>query len=243
MSTIYFHSLHDEAVVLGRERHRMSWLCTELFLAVIDVKDDTYHPDPIRYLLPPNNYLHTKSGWQFTDGFRLWVRAQFNANFIVDGQNIDVFSAILNTALAIGNDVIKLMARLHGQCEMHAYVEGANRNWLAEIIEEGQESKILRSQMGWESVIKLLRSRDDEPVVTSYSITDQFPNAYTAEYKGDGFYELPHEEQWRLALEGLRHNRSLEMSPEYWQVDYRFGHNMNAFDLKEAVLKAKEMAK
>jgi hypothetical protein len=44
---------------------------------------------------------------------------------------------------------VRFLARLHGQCEVHGWVAGKNRAWLADIIETGRETAILRDDMGW----------------------------------------------------------------------------------------------
>ena len=62
--------------------------------------------------------------------------------------------------------------------------------------------------MGWEGAIELLRSTDQGEVVTSYSVCDQFPNVYIADWEddnhGDDWYDLPHEERWSMAIVKLR---------------------------------------
>lgn len=124
----------------------------------------------------------------------------------VDGVDLDVAghrlrssNVGLNTALAAGSDPVRLAAKLHGWCEIHAWVEGPDRAWLAGIIDEGLRAGMYRkglwyadqpdgardkwSPLGWEQVLELLRARDDEPVVTSYSVCDQFPNQDVADWE------------------------------------------------------------
>ena len=93
-----------------------------------------------------------------------------------DGTPLRGFDLQLNTVLAFGSDPACLFARLDGQCELHAYVEAPHRAWLAAVIEAGRASGLYRVGAGWEDVVALLRSRDDEPVVTSYSVTESFPS-------------------------------------------------------------------
>lgn len=101
----------------------------------------------------------------------------------------------LNTALVAGSDPIRLAAKIHGWCESHCWVEGQDRMWLADIIDQGLDAGLYRrgfwyadqsdgpkdkwSSQGWEEVQTLLRSRDDEPVVMSYSVGDSFPSPHT----------------------------------------------------------------
>src|SRR5262249_15916376 len=105
-----------------------------------------------------------------------------------------------------------------------------------------------------------------EPVVTSYSVCESFPNsgvanwspppmpegwkpefweedewaAECAEYRSeyyeenahDLWYEVPAEEQWRQAMEGLRADAAsgLEMKPDNWQT-FRFRHELTFMDM------------
>jgi hypothetical protein len=132
-------------------------------------------------------------------------------------------------------------------------------DWLAGIIDEGLDFGVYRRGMwyvnrvhdeltegpraeqpdakfvsqGWEDVLTHLRSHDDEPVVLSYSVCDQFPNAnealdylppwpegvphsydaltYEQQAEHDRlwkeWYDLPSERQWELGMAGLRQNK------------------------------------
>lgn len=139
-------------------------------------------------------------------------------------ENDGDFCAQLNTAILIGNDTISLLARLHAQCEIHGYIEKANRKWYADLIEEGLKSRLLRQGMGWEGVVNLLHDTDDGPVVTSYSVTDCFPGREAASWAGyeeprdDAWYEdFDDEGRWELAVKGIRAH-GCEWRPEIWRV-------------------------
>lgn len=206
--------------------------------------------------------------------------------FVVAGRRLHAGDLALNTALAVGSDPIKLAAKIHGWCEAHAWVDGPDRAWLAEIIDEGLAVGVYRrgiwyadqpdtprdkwSSQGWEEVQAHLRSRDDEPCVMSYSVCDQFPNRHTAAWEpppmpddwapswadtdeglaewerdyptaedkaaryldgaGDGWYELPVDEQWRLAMAGLRADKPwAQLSPD--TLDTTFGPAVTVYDL------------
>ncbi|WP_433067338.1 hypothetical protein [Dactylosporangium sp. CS-033363] len=101
----------------------------------------------------------------------------------------------LNTALVTGPDPLRLAAKLGGWGEQHAWVDGPDRAWLAGIIDDALTAGIYRRSLriqprghgpvedvdlGWGDVLQLLRARDDEPVVTSYTVTGRFPNAEMA---------------------------------------------------------------
>jgi hypothetical protein len=193
-------------------------------------------------LLPAGSWA-LQSGDRFLFNLGLFIRVPNDGDsFVMGGERVDPFTAGLNTAIALGSDPVRLFARLHGQCEIHCYVEGPNRAWLAGIIEEGRACGLYRDDMGWEAVIDLLRSRKDGPVVTSYSVTDSFPNAdiggATSETDVDAFYELPDAEQWARAIDGLRAvraGRRLELRPDDWS-HYVFGDGVNGLALRRWAL-------
>jgi len=183
----------------------------------------------------------------------------------INNEPINTFNMSLNTAISIGNDVIKLFARLHGQCEIHAYVSNKNKKWLANIIQQGLDIKLLRENSGWENTIKLLNNDDETDVVTSYSVCEQFPNREIAHWfpkipmqtlKSEmnpniqdeiqdqiemQWYNLPKDTQWDLAIKGLKKkpNKLLELKPDNWN-DVRFGTNLiTAIDINKYVWEQK----
>lgn len=151
------------------------------------------------------------------------------------GDNAE-FCLQLNTAIFVGNDAVRLLARLHGQCEIHGYIEGPNRGWYAGIIHDGLEAGVLRAEMGWESVMLLLSVADDSPIVTDYSVTESFPSQSAASWAG---YEEPREgawyedlteaERWELAVKGVRSSAGCEWKPEMW-AHPNFGDGKTALD-------------
>jgi hypothetical protein len=102
----------------------------------------------------------------------------------------------LNTALATGNDLVCLAAKIHGWCEIHPWVEETDRAWCADVIERAITAGVYRAGMwytghggqrtwadqGWSDVVALLRDTTTHPgpVVLSYSICDGFPNPEVA---------------------------------------------------------------
>lgn len=216
----------------------------------------------------------------------------------VAGAELHSNNVELNTALAVGNEPLALAAKIHGWCESHCWVDGPDRNWLADIIDAGLEAGLYRrgiwyepapgaerkwSSQGWESVTELLRSRDDGPVVLSYSVCDQFPNSHiagwkppfdeawkpdwaeggglaeweamSAEEKGehqrdsrhDEWYDLSGEQQWAMAMDGLRRERPwAQLGPDTLR-DITFHLPVTIFDLfapdrDERVRRAAEVA-
>lgn len=257
MSRIYFHSPSRESEVRGSERALMGHYVGDLFLMALGVSDDDYPPDRphvLRNILSPTHYAAKETGRQFANLLSVALRVGMDSEILmVDGKAVNVFSASLNTAIVIGSDPIILSARLHGQCEIHTYVEGANRGWLAGVIERGRKSGIFRSDSGWESVIEHLRERNDEPVVTSYSVCEQFPNAGVSGWKPDkvneegegdwdAYYDLPSEEQWRMGMEALRAKPFMEMTPDNWR-DYYFGDGETGFSLLAKAIEIEQTKK
>lgn len=255
MSRIYFHSPSGDAEVRGSERAFMGHLVNELFQVAIGVSDwDTpERPHVLRRIIYPNHYCLKATGAEFARQLRTALYVAMDTPVIwVDGQVVQTFSAALNTAMAMGSDPIKLCARLHGQCEIHTYVEGKNREWLAKKIEQGRDVGVLRSDQGWEETVTMLRTRKDEPVVTSYSVCEQFPNAHAAGWKPDklteegeadwdAWYDLPSAKQWEMGMSALRQT-ALEMKPSNWGK-YYFHDGLTGFDLlAKAIALDKEQA-
>lgn len=236
MSRIYFHSPSGDAALLGSERAYMGWLCASLALGVFEphvygsaevLARVWRHPYPTAATFPDAFSTHVRIGGD---------RIPFTLR---DGREADMFSVNLNTALVLGNDAVRLCARLHGQCELHAWVAGEHRAWLAGIIDAGRRDRVLRENQGWEGVAAFLRANSEEPVVTSYSVTDSFPSAFCAgitdDVERDAWYNLPPEAQWRSAFDGLTASGGgLQLRPDRWTYDgFYFEHGENAFTVLE----------
>lgn len=235
MSAIYFHSEYDTAELRGSERAYMGVLCSNLMLGTIgDYKD---------WLLPflPSNSWALRDNKVSTADINLYLWSM-DGSLLVDKDQVDTFTLSLNTAILIGSDPIILLARLHGQCELHCWVAGPNRKWLANIIKEGRKTNIYRENQGWEEVVKLLKSRTDSPIVCSFSVCDSFPN-YSClpkkhplkqshnERRFDQFNDLPENEMWSECFQGLQEQGGgLELKPENWRSFY-FGVGHNIFTL------------
>lgn len=236
MSAVYFHSLESDTVrVSGSERAYASILTTNLMASIFElsISSDSFRRKLIE-TLPEDSYV------QETDRLLNWLKSSTfgNAKLTVNGETLDVFSLSLNTAIACGGDAIRLLARIHGQCEIHCYVEGSNRKWLAEIIKNGLETKVLRDGMGWNNVVSALLLSDKTPIVCSYSVTESFPNRYVAKHSdnrgGEDWYEMSYGAQWEMAIGELRKESGLEITPDRWN-DFRFTHCKSAFDIIDSL--------
>lgn len=235
MSRIYFHSPSGEAEVRGPERAMFGSYANDALANALRLRDSMFQDETLARVLP----LLAKRPEYALINLRIletYLTVMGDAAFIVSGLNepLSVFSCALNTLMATGSDPMILAARLHGQCEIHAWVDGPNRAWLAGIIERGLASGIYRPNMGWDKAMVLLCATDQEPVVTSYSVCEQFPNVGVAESAGlwksadddhDDWYALDVAEQWRLCMAALRLSEgSREMYPERWRwPDFHFG--------------------
>lgn len=297
MGRVYFHSLHGTAELRGSER---AWLGSLIDAVALGFLDRHLDAEQLLALVRPGHWLHKEDraqpGWALTwhDRARLALGVASDGDPVLSwrGRPIDTFALRLNTALRYGSDPMRLAARIHGQCEIHAYVEGVNRAWLANLVQQGLDDRVYRagiwytdrsgvnpaarpdrrwSDQGWDEVIKLLRDRDDEPVVMSYSVCDGFPNRESASWSpplmpdgwvpdwaegdegraeweraypehedrrscydsiaGDQWYDLPEDERWRLAMNGLRGSGDgLEISPAEFGK-YYFTHGLTLPDL------------
>lgn len=186
MSRIYFHTPSGDAEILGSERAYMGGVTdrfgTDAIRSCFIEKDVLFE----EYINPRHpRYLEGKrmslTDWEGPLGRRVMSTLFEDTPLFRRGdQLLDTWQVILNSCLAAGSDSIKLLARIHAQCEIHGFVEGEDRNWFADMIEAGRRDNILRGGAGWEELVIMLRSRDDEPVVMSYSVCDSFPNRYTS---------------------------------------------------------------
>jgi hypothetical protein len=257
MSRIYFHTQHEgEAEVLGSERAHMGLLTSDLSAALIPSYSDRevfalmtpaarrkFAVETYPNGVPMDPVTFAKQG-------PMLAKDHLRTSFAINGEKIfqhedkplDNFELQLNTVLALGSNPLCLFARLHAQCEIHAWVEGPDRAWLADVIQQGLDAGLCRDGMGWDKVQELLRSGAEHPVVTSYSVTDGFPNQYVAGWVGprddegeplneDAWYDdHTDDERWDLAMAGLRQQKGMEaMSPE--TLRNGFGHGLSMLDL------------
>ena len=198
--------------------------------------------DRILPFVKPGHYLHQTDPLQprWMDAFRTTLSHGDIELLAYQGQLVPSFDLQLNTVLAVGNDPLCLFAKLHAQCEIYAWVEGEHRSWMADVIEQGQQCGLYRSGAGWDDVVKLLRLSSNGSVVTSYSVTDSFPNSYVANWQApagedgepddDAWYELPDGERWDLAMSGLRASRDVPpLTPG--RLRAKFGQRLTLIDI------------
>lgn len=245
MSTIYFHNQSDDARVRGTERYYAASVCHSMLMAALSPIRDT--AQWLVKMLPSDHYIHSVRKEAIAESLSTLLMVG-DCDLQLKKETVDTFTLALNTALVSGSDPVKLLARLHGQCEIHCYVEEEDAKWLADIIALGRNTKVLRPNVGWESVMELL-STASGPTVCSYSVCDQFPNIGLLpdghkmrwdesrsdeenEEQSDAWYGLDADEQWQLTLPQLRKGHGLRITPDHWDA-YYFGSGISAFHLKE----------
>lgn len=198
MSRVYFHSEHGDAELRGSERAHLALLADEHALTTLPplTREQARR---VAGLIRPDHWLHTPmptGAWESHLRHGL-VGGILGPSFTWRGHTLEAATVVRNTAIRHGDDTVKLAARLHAQCEIHTWVDAANRAWLADIMQTGLDTgvyrrgldyqaadgTVTRRSQGWEDVIALLRARDDGPVVTSSSFCDQFPNRDVAAWE------------------------------------------------------------
>lgn len=254
MSTIYFRTEHEGvAEVRGCERAYADSLTRNIAASVIQ-EPFSGSIDPVARYFPADWQTNLPSYWPYDQKMTYYLSSCFRPGtnpLKVGDKTISGMSLLANTSLRLGSNAVKLLVRLHMSCEVHTWVDGPNRAWLAQIIEQqGRKYGVLRSDMGWEKVVELLLKRDDQPVVTSYSVSDNFPNVSVADWvpppgfegePSDYFWnELSHADRWRLCMAGLRAQEAadpdgmhLELKPSNWDSFY-YGADLTLMDLNEA---------
>lgn len=229
MSRIYFHSPSGDMEIRGSERAYMRCLINDIAVCLIDRVPPKLLMDKIEAMMPRNCYVlgMFKSSSERTalDALKTWLKVDQQESLTVGGCNYNVADLVLNTGFTLLGDPGKLFARLHGSCEIHAFCEGRNRSWLASIVQEGIESGLYRDMSKqWSNLADWLRSRDDEPVVTSYSGSGQFPNPFVAGHEDD--WDGDEDQLWERSMERLRSGdvyAGVELTPDNWK-ESRFGH-------------------
>jgi hypothetical protein len=166
------------------------------------------------------------------------------------GRDLNKLGIVVNTALVIGGDPLKLAARLIAQADDHCWAEGEDRAWLAGIIERGLEAGVLAARFlsygdqlwepsGWADVTALLRARDDQPVVMSCSASGSFgsmphrwrPGLDGSDDRESQWSELSHAQRWQASMDDLRARRpGARLDPSDWD-DVRFDDSVSALDL------------
>lgn len=259
MSRLYFTTVDETVEIKGWERAHLGGLVSDVAMGVIDPGSRI---ELFRRLVNPDHYMsrYSRDRHAWTESFGTALRLDHTGDSTApDGTPLMTWRGkpfsgqglILNTAVAVGGDAVKLAVRLHSQSEIHAWIDGPDRAWVADMIEAAVMSGVYRtslrqepadghrwtlSRSGWETVVPFLRSDDTAPVVTHYSVTDDFPNPAVAGVPWERWEDLSGPEQWSLSMRGLREGDwarrfpGLQIKPDDWHT-FRFHHCLSAFDL------------
>lgn len=266
MSGVYFHTPSGTEQVSGAERARMGSLPFEIGRGIL-IDTLRWAENPEAHLNPNHERVSDQNGWAPTvlahrlDYIIGGLRYDQSHALVHDGETVAHGDVVINTAIAVGSDPIRLAVRIDGQCEIHGFIEGEDRAWVADLIVEACGQGVFRQGFsirhrdvgGWNAVVDLLRSRADEPVVMSYSVTAGWPNrkcstwiapnagrewgddpdGWRAADEDDAAWDaLGESEQWRTCMDWLRASpQLLRLDPNNWG-DYRFGNCLTAFDFE-----------
>lgn len=223
MSHIRFDNGNESVTLRGAERHHMSAVCNGIASSVMHIMDSSTSPSWTRRMLPPGHYALSEEPFRYEETFRTWLRVDGRGmRHPVSGESVDAFAMTLNTALRLGSDEVRLMARLHGQCELHAFIPPGECDFVAGLVDSGLAMGLYRPGMCWEDVAALLRSSGGagRTVVTSYSVTETFPG-------WDSEKDAPND--WAAALEAL--DPLFALRREDWGR-YYFGNGVTAMSLE-----------
>lgn len=191
MSAVYFHSPSEaDVIVRGWERAYAGHLTRKLGF---DTLRKLFHDEAdLREIISGPLKAAPSGAWrgrQWVDDVELYMGGyscdQGPNRFLFRGEELNNWHVLLNTAIVAGSDAVRFLARFDAQCEIHGRIEGPDRAWAADIIEFGRSQGVMRFGSGWEDVIDLLRRRDDEPVVMSYTVCDSFPDIRATTWKPD----------------------------------------------------------
>lgn len=279
MSRIYFHTPSgEEAELHGSERAYMGTCVRELTESVLQLDRLTVSAQDRAWLLErtTTNTEYVYDATRFPKNWLLWFGLGWDEGTVrVRDQEVSPFLLQLNTAIALGSPVYSLMAKLHGACEIHAWIDTEDADWVADTIDQGRLNHVLRHGQGWEQVSALCRrvatGEIEGPIVTSYSVCMRFPNSDVADWTApmndgtcpscvpdherwptskcetcnatgkveperddDAWYALPEQEQWDLAMKGLRDGSDTwggRIGPDHLHVG--FGSGLSAYDLMD----------
>ena len=253
MSRVYFHSEDDRAAILGSERAWLYHICKKMSIGLFNIPDGIEDQGKaltfsLYSSLPEScglrDFFQLEEGSNtatIKQGERLRLKSFLEMYLSVSDDKffnkIPIWLLWLNTACLIGNDAIKLAARIYGQCECHCWVRGENKKWLAAIIEKALATHLYRRNSGWEDVVELLNQENDSPVVLSYSVCDSFPNATVAGWgdKWEKFEQLEDSEKWLLAVVNIEESgQGLELAPQTWD-DFYFAQGWDVFKFNQLI--------
>lgn len=210
MSSIGFLTRDGEARVSGREHAKFTCLLLDLswhaISTVFDVTE-TNGPCLLRRAFPLPSWVTERTGSSFAAMARLDMGGDSERHVRLPDTDTaaTLLDVKLNTVVAAHSDPVALAVRLAAQCEVNAWIDGADRAWLADLIDAGRttryppevadsphltgnplfadEPSINGHYDGWPGVVDFLRSGTSTVVLDS-SFTDGFPDLSHAAWPG-----------------------------------------------------------
>lgn len=212
MSHVTFQTRTQSVQLRGSERLHLGSLVFDIGYALLGI-DDLGGYDRWAPLLHEDLRVSDQREWDWRSSWETRIRTHiWVANPVLHSPRGEVraMDVIYNTAMAAGSDLIKLAARIDGQCEIHGWIPEDDRPWVADLIDQALSMGIYRRTLkghsqGWEDVTSLLRASETGPVVMSYSVENSFlEDARQALEIGDDDWEdLPPAHRWRKAMDWL----------------------------------------
>lgn len=191
MSYIGFHTAEATGYVSGAERAHLDGLVQDTAAAHrrrVFGEDLPDRPSLLRRAVNwPGETLNGGRFDQRADTYIAVDPGRLRAALPAGPTGENVFDVDLNTVITHGTAAEQLAARISGQCEVHAFVEGQDRAWFADQVDAALAAGVFRQGMsryrqraedphGWDEVAALARATDSGPIVMSYSVKEWFPN-------------------------------------------------------------------
>jgi hypothetical protein len=235
MSDLLFQTEDGTAVLAAAERARAATLVDDLALgllgphrpAVARRLHELLHPDHILRTMPVDEP-------RWAEEYRAAFGGHLDTGLIRhQGRTIETFPLALNTAVLVGNDVLGLLAWVHAECEAGGYLEAAHRPWLADLIDRGLGTGLLRASASWPAVATLLRGTGGGPVVLSVAGYGGPAEEGEAPWRAVGPSAptaAPVPRQWEPVVEALRADPAVvPMDPA--TLGRPYGHGLTVLDL------------
>lgn len=243
MSTLYFHTRDEGTAELrGFEHAHLCQLVRKIAVGTVSLGDG----ERLKALASKEEAKRIRDPFDIValDWYRTSLAVNAGGLFTYGGRNLDTFEVVLNTAMALGSDPVRLAARVYAQGDIHAWVDSPNRSWLADVIDEGLDTGVYRRSLngtscGWENVTRLLSRSSGGPVVMSYSVSGAFPSERLTDYERDEsdaspWDDLTDHQKWDVCMAKLRASgpghTGLELHPANFK-HVRFGHGLSLLDL------------
>lgn len=171
MSYIGFESEQGRVQIGGREHARLGGMLNDLAWV-----------------------MHTR-GADRSVGDDYQARLRYQYPMVGDEEGNRLFRERLGWACLVGNDEVKLLAHIYGQCEINGWVHPDDLEWFAVLIEGAYVSGLVgddgREQ--YDSWIDLasLAKRSTSPLVSDYSVTSSWPDPYAIRRHAPALFAPP----------------------------------------------------